>query len=381
MSEFYEVDATHSVPQHLILQTIVRASSLKEANLNAQMAATLTVPLIAIANNAFIESPALWYSYEVGAAGDWRSIGQIEFESSRPLITQRVRQLNPGITQQFIAKFCEGWERDDAQRFYKAIGLYVRALENWQQRTAIFAAHYLFIAAETLTPIAAREYLVKQGKTEDELMEKYFKDRIPVTPKGATAEDDAAIAAIIKRMEGPAKQGARNDLYGEIRRSTIFHDAPETYRDLRKATDGLEHGHHEIDETYALVLPHMDKAPACIRKWIIEQSIADETLRAELLGGESGLPLILGQFSSMVSAEFRSSDPFPTPKANQPPFRINPTLSDLQKPEITSLMKSDVQLRSVNPSLYIPADTFEDETRIRAENLAKFFRYKPKTVS
>jgi hypothetical protein len=184
MSEFYEVDATHSVPQHLILQTIVRASSLKEANLNAQMAATLTVPLIAIANNAFIESPALWYSYEVGAAGDWRSIGQIEFESSRPLITQRVRQLNPGITQQFIAKFCEGWERDDAQRFYKAIGLYVRALENWQQRTAIFAAHYLFIAAETLTPIAAREYLAKQGKTEDELMEKYFKDRIPVTPKG-----------------------------------------------------------------------------------------------------------------------------------------------------------------------------------------------------
>jgi hypothetical protein len=31
MSEFYEIDATHSIPQHLILQTVIPAGNLSEA--------------------------------------------------------------------------------------------------------------------------------------------------------------------------------------------------------------------------------------------------------------------------------------------------------------------------------------------------------------
>jgi hypothetical protein len=381
MSEFYEIDPTHSMPHHLILQTTIQAGSLKEANLNAQAAACLLVPLIAFANNAYIESPALWFSFEARVTDDWRRIGKIEFETQQPLITQRIRLLNPSTTQQFIAKFCQGREHEDANRFHHAIAFYVRALENWQMMTAIFAAHYLFVAAEWLTPIAAREYVAKQGKSEAELLEQLLKQRIPAAPKGATPEVDAAIAEIVRRMKGPAKRAARNDLNGEVRRNTIFRDSPDAYRDLRKATDGLEHGHHDVDETYAFVLPHMDKAPACIRKWIIDQNISDEALRAELLSGESRLPLIVGKFSSMVSAEFRCSDQFPTPAANRPPFRITPNLRDLEKPEVISLMRPDIELRSVKPSLSIPADTFAEEAKIRAANLAKFFRYKPKDLT
>jgi hypothetical protein len=285
---FYEIDSTHALPHHLILQTVIAAGSLREANLNAHPVATLLVAMIAFANNAHIEPPARWYSYEVAATDDWRTVGQIEFETSRPLLSQRFRKLNPNTTTQFVAKFVEGYNRKDGQKFHQAIGIYGRALENWQQMTAVFAAHYLFIAAETLTTIAVSEYLTQQGKTEDELLEKHFRQRIPETPKGATAADDAAIAAIIKRMEAPAKRGARNDLYGEVRRNTIFRDAPESYRTLREATDGFEHGHHEIDETYALMLPHIDKAAECLRKWIINQTMRDEGLRTELLGGETG---------------------------------------------------------------------------------------------
>jgi hypothetical protein len=370
-SEFVKVDEKHEFASHLVLQTTVPANNLREAQLATHGPATTIAAILAFAHNAYIEPPTRWFSFEVAKTQEWRPLGQIEFESPPPLITQRVRQMHPKISERIVAELGVGLSEADQKMLHRALIFYLRALRHWEMMNGVFAAHYLFIAAETLTPIALRQYLAKVGKAEDKLLKEYLDRRIPATPKGATPEDDAAIAKIIARMTGPAKRGAENEMKGEARRNTIFVESPDTHTALREATNGLEHGHQGIGELHQILLPHVDRAASCVRNWIIEQSIADPALRAQMVDGERKLPLVLGRFSLTVGAEFRCNDEFPTPSPSQSPFRISPKLGEL-KPEVVSLMKSGVELRSVSPNLVVPEDTFEKESVARADVLERW---------
>jgi hypothetical protein len=378
MSEFGKHSSGLAFPKHLILQTAVYARTMKDAHLAAISGATNAASWLAFLHNAHIEAPLRWFSYETKDTQEWRRIGQIEYESSPPQFIHQTRAYQPDLTEKFFLSYGPGDATPkEWSRVARAIGLYGKALENWAQWRATFAAQYLFMAAETLTKLARRRYFAQEQTTEEALLKPYIdklREGAPVIPAGASPEDAAIILEVYDRVGLPGfiLDTAKNKLNAEIRRKTIFRESPATHNALNRATNGMEHGFDDVGITHRLVLPHVDQAAACVRKWILEQTVRDEALIPLLLTGECGTPLRTGKYSLVVGAEFRSTNSFATPAAAAPPFRLT-AVPGAPAPTAGSLMGPAVELRAVVPHFYVPLPTFKAETELRAETYEKFY--------
>jgi len=287
-----------------------------------------------------------------------------------------MRPYQPELAERFFRNFGrEDHNLKEQKRVGQAVGRYGKALENWAQWRAIYAAQYLFMAAETLTTLARRRYFAKERTTEDELLKPFIgKLETAFIPANCTAEDAIAIWGVYERagLPGIITDAARNKLNAEIRRKTIFRESPATHDALNKATNGMEHGFDGLGRTHRLVIPHLDQAATCVRKWILEETVRDETLISQLLTGECGTPLRTGKFSLIVGAEFRSDKPFATPAANCSPFRME-VVPSAPTPKVKSLMPSSVELRSVTPFLHVPESTFKAEAELHAERYERIY--------
>ena len=70
-----------------------------------------------------------------------------------------MRPYQPELAERFFRNFGrEDHNLKEQKRVGQAVGRYGKALENWAQWRAIYAAQYLFMAAETLTTLARRRY-------------------------------------------------------------------------------------------------------------------------------------------------------------------------------------------------------------------------------
>jgi hypothetical protein len=367
---------------NLLLHTIVSAENMKDAHKSAEIAVTVIVSLIAFVHNASIGLPLRWYSFEVAETAEWRRIGQMQFEDRSSRIAQYFRPFQYELTCKFIINFEAGGSIDDRNKLLRSIGLYTQALENWTITFAVFAAQYLFMAAEPLAKLALPQFEKSEGKSQAAMLDDLLmKERgeLFVTPKWlrwVSRRKAVAIEALVKRVEGISQISAKRKLLGQVQRNTIFLESPKTYAKLKAAMDSFEHGYEPFHETTKLVLPHIDQAAACIRKWICSYRIQDATVLAELLAAEWSTPLPLEKFLFMVNAEFRANIVNPTHGPADSPFKIRPVpLPDGRSlstdAQITTL--PTVEVRILSTRIRVPEPTITAEAESYSEELKNLY--------
>jgi len=383
-SEFAPTSSGRLSANFLIIYTELRALTLKDANLAAQKAATIIISYLAFVHNAFIEAPLRWFTYQSESSSDWRRVTQIDYETSGPKLTRYTVQFKHDLSCRFVHAFGRNLNRNDAHKFVRSLDLYCHALANWDHFHALHAAQLLFMAAEPLTGIALRGHLEEVHKTKEELFEPFLNRELETAaaiPNAATKEDKETILAIYKRVGVPGAiyNSAWNKFSAEIRRKTIFVDSPTTHDILNKATNGFEHGYDHISKTLKLVLPHLDKAAACVRTWISKQCISDVGLVSDLLADDIKMPISLNRFELLVDAEFLSeSEHHPTRNCWSAPFEVVPVmeLSGSVGLNVKSSVLHSVAVRVLGSTVRFPLITYADETRYMNEVMEKFYGFK-----
>jgi hypothetical protein len=382
-SEYSAVNAAIMLPTHLVLRALIVARSPNDALWIGQKAATQLTYLIALAHNAYIEPPVQWFAYETENTSDWRFIKQIQYESSPPQIMRFMRSYQPQLAERFVANFGRGLEKSEFLTISRSVAMYVWALENWSLSLAYRAGHYLYMAVEPLTKTALRLYAEERGTTEDELLKPYLvkaKSREVTIPKGATKEERETILAMYAQTGAPGYRGkASGMLQTETLRRSIFRESPDTYNALRDATNGLEHGHEDFIQTNELMIPHIDNAASCIRKWILGRCVPDQLLVTELISGEIASPLPVKRIELMAKAEFRSDNPHPTRDATAP-FQIRPVAGPNGAVTLDgqSLLLPSVEVRDMGFGFGIPKPTIVAEATALSEVMEKLMGYKPR---
>jgi len=369
---------------NLVLHTMVSAEAMKDAHKSAEKAATIIAALIAFVHNAYVGLPLRWHSFEVAETAEWRRIGQMQFEDRAPRIAQYVRKFQHDLTCKFIVNFESGGSIEDRDRLLRSIGLYTQALGNWTVTLAVFAAQYLFMAAEPLAKLALPQLEKSEEKSEAAMLDELLIQElgevfvIPKWLRWVSRRKARAIGALVERVEGISKKSANRKLHGQIQRHTIFIESPKTYAKLKSAMDGFEHGYEPFHETTEAVLPHIDQAAACIRKWICSYRIQDSEVLAELVAPKWNTPLPLEKFILMVNAEFRANLANPTQRPTDSPFKLRPKpVADGSSLEVDTQVTTlpGVEVRILSSQIKLPEMTIAAEARSYSSETENLFGF------
>jgi hypothetical protein len=368
---------------HLLLQTMVYAASMGKAHLAAQMAASCVTSYLAFAHNAYIEAPLRWFSFEVGKSKDWRRLAQIEYESAiPPHITIWKRQYQHELSCKLINEVIANFHNPSGNKFLRSLGLYERALANWDSLHGLFAAQYLFMTIEPLWERAVPQLVSKRGKSKEAIVQEFYEeeigDLVASVPSCASEQEAKAIRKLIDRVESKATVDAKQRrLKNAALQEVVFENADATFTALNRAMNGLEHGYEEFQITMQKVLPLLDETALCIRKWLCKEITKDAALLA-LLDGERRFPVALGKASQMVDAEFRS-ETIEDPVVGYSPFRLMPIPNAKGQwyLDVASTVKQSVELRVLASKVRFVEPTHAAEQRAMAAVLEYNWGIKP----
>lgn len=152
-------------------------------------------------------------------------------------------------------------------RLMRAAAHYNLALSYWQPGKELIALNHLWIAAETLTPVAQHRELKKHCVEEDGLYEKW-----QIDPQDKKANWKTKLAA-------------------EVRRRILFQGDDECYRLAKKASDGFEHGYMAFPVLHAHAGKSRDRTATYVRKAIFDLAGIEGTLLEALLRPPFDKPL------------------------------------------------------------------------------------------
>jgi hypothetical protein len=217
-------------------------------------AAAALLPLIAVANNAWIgdAEPKLAFDATPGLTEHphFQSFVREEVGTFPPIR----RVVDPRATLRFM----EAVHTSDAQeRVHRAAVHYALALGHWKAGHETLAQAHLFIGMEALTPIVVEREAAKRGIGKDAL----------ASELGIT-ENRAAVRRIL--------------LEAELRRSILFQGDDEAATKAQRARNGFFHGFLAFPKVHELSADTRDRTARYLRAAIFDVGDVDAETRAVL---------------------------------------------------------------------------------------------------
>jgi hypothetical protein len=228
-----------NVPRELWVEIRGGAGSLEEALTAYSVAAGTLLPIVCLVTNAAVQEPFVELGFE-----DTHNVTEREFfqqflpqEYGIPHMGRRI----PGDALLALMEAIEA--HADKERILRACAHYETALQHWGITEHIMALAHLYMGVEALTKAFLRRECELREVSETELAQSL----------------------------GINKEG----LDPWVRRTLIFRDDTDCYRQAKKASDGLEHGFLDFQEIRSLAEATRDKAAKCLRDAILELAGAD----------------------------------------------------------------------------------------------------------
>lgn len=259
---YREVCQSQKVPHKLQLEVIGPADDVLKAKAAFLAVATTFSTMLSFLGNGYVDTPVPFVVYEVTEGKEDRDFLQTHIPDVLMQLEQ-ARLLDIDLVSLALGKLGQS---NEFKRLLRAIAQYHQVLVNWTIGTEITAAAHLWIAVETLTPIVLRRLKTEKGY-----------------PDGTN--DDLANSLGIEKK----------DLDPHIRREIVFGGDQDTYRAIKDASEGFEHGYMEFGEIRDKAHSAADKAARCVREAIIRETAFDEDIRSALLAKNYGRPLMRGK--------------------------------------------------------------------------------------
>jgi hypothetical protein len=199
------------------------------------------------------------------------------------------------------------------------------------------------------------------------------KAREVTIPKEATAEERAVMTAMYARTGAPGYKGqAIGKLHNAALAHTVFDGHPEVLVALKKAVDGLEHGHQTFSEVGANVIPNLDIAVKCVRRWVLRKAIVDDDLYNEWISGELDVPLVNERCALICKVEIQSPNVHIEYDSSVPPFRMwaTPGPKFPGNLNIQALLPPSVATRDLGYGFDLVPTTMTATATARAQTLA-----------
>lgn len=242
--------------------------------------------VMAVAGNAAVAEPDDLLAYEVPPA---------ELARSQFLVQRRCDMASPAITVRSlkgerVREICSAADRHPRQdRMHRAMAHFRIALNQLDGMNRLLSAEHLYIAAETLGRVIHLRLLADAG--------------LPDT--GASKHELA-----VKNGFHPSSATSRSHLnqYDSwVRITHIFEGAEDVYSDLKRASDGFEHGYVDFGEANEAADRIGDKPFTLIRRAILRELgiPSDSALFSEKLDR----PLAMWPASIEVSGHYGDSSP------------------------------------------------------------------------
>lgn len=255
------------IARAFMLDVYCRASELDEGVSSCRSVAELLIPPFALTANA-------WYGdLEVLIAYDQDDVDEIH-----PLVFNII----PDVPSPFIEGDRE-LEHDlafavadamlnhpKAVRLHRAMVYYNEALLAWEPGKELRAVEALFIAAETLAPVALSREL--ETKTRDDLIAEWG-------VKGPTCPECAHTWV---------RDG---DLVTAARTHVIFQGDEQTQTRVRKVSDGLEHGFKDLPDLHKMAKDCRNDAARYVRRAILSLLGLSDATVDQLLTGRYAKPV------------------------------------------------------------------------------------------
>jgi hypothetical protein len=302
------------VPKYLVFSTVLKGRDMQDAMNRANERVLLHASFISFLMNAYIGPAIPWTIYETGPTDSWRAARQAETEQRAPLSVRTTRKMDADVLDAFYRQPPPKVSDEHLQLLQRSIDLYGIALKHWNIFHSIFAAHYLFIAAEGLTDVAVPMYLARNNKTEGQLIEEIVPEVIhKYVPEDVKKSERTAIRADWKKRGYPSNLTgeAKSIIKSRARKEVIFEGYPEAYVALNKATNGLEHGFGDHNDFRGKAFTkQIENAAFCIRSWILCQLLTDQDLLAKLTSESFALPLVRLDPVIAANSEFKYGQKF-----------------------------------------------------------------------
>jgi hypothetical protein len=212
-----------------------KASSLDQAASAFTAIARMIATVVGFTANTQVGMPEVHLGYDVTAGQSHRDFMEVFLPDERGL-PREGRHVEPDE----LVRVVDGLGKsDESLRLLRALGQYGLALRHWHFGGEWLALAHLYMAVETLTPAVIRSRCARDSITEEDLLSRLgLEDR----PK----------------------------LEAWARREIIFGGDNETYRNARRASDGVEHGFLELDEVHKHAHAETSKVFAYVRHIMLD---------------------------------------------------------------------------------------------------------------
>jgi hypothetical protein len=149
----------------------------------------------------------------------------------------------------------------DNERLQRALVQYYQALQNWGPGQEIMALAHIYMGMEALTPVALRREMQKQKCSKEEIASSWNVD--------------------VRQLDS------------EVRHRILFAGDVATYRAVKKASDGFEHGFLSFPEIRVTATQTRLAAASLLRRAIVQQMSLDGKIQDKLLGPPYNQPFAL----------------------------------------------------------------------------------------
>ncbi len=247
------------VPRYLLVDVKGKAPSINDAMNSFKELATNLIPSVAFSVNAYIETPNIYLAFDITPNKEKRDYFQTQFLDHHDKL-ERSRYANSEATAKFHSVL---FKTKDTERLRRAVGLYHQALDNWEFGKEILAIEYIFIAAETITPILRNRLFDEHGTDADGLTK-------------------------LLKIE-------KKELDSEIRKKYIFQEDTACYKKARLASDSFEHGYKHFDIIRGLARDACDSAARYVRASIIDLVTEEQEVKGLLNENDFIKPFMKGK--------------------------------------------------------------------------------------
>jgi hypothetical protein len=244
---------------------------------------------VAVAGNACVDEPARLLVYAPPTDDD---VGR--FLEQRPCDPWSPAAKVRSVGMRDLRTVIEGIDgHPDSDRIHRAIAHYADALRHLDPLNRLRSGEHLWMACENLGQVILRRRCREVS--------------LPCEPSSALGESKHKLAVDAGfNPVGDSRQHL-NDFDAQLRVDEIFAGDRKTYRLLKKASDGLEHGYASFGEAQSLAEASADAAFGLVRSSVLREIGVDG--KSALNGGRYEHPLAGWQPVHNVTGTYTASEP------------------------------------------------------------------------
>lgn len=251
------------LPRGLWAEVTGPAPDLKSAIAAFGQSAQNLVPVLSVSANAPIEDLTPELAFESAEGLEEREYFQ-QFLVDERVLPYRRRPVPCDLTHAVLEALGKSTEQD---RIHRAMAHYCHALQHWGLGSEIISLSYIFMGAETLTPVLLHRTLTAEGINRGELVSKWS-------------------------ISLP-------ELDGEVRRRLVFGGDEDLYREVKRASDGFEHGFLPFSMIRETAVKRQELAARYLREAILKALDLNPKVLKSLLAPPLDKPFSLA-FSKYV---------------------------------------------------------------------------------